>query len=97
MVAEHQHIDYQFSGLEDDLGDIDDDGNDEDDGTVDESESHDDGELSFNHELNSAVLEVSRTSMELDNVDTTSPSSTKLGAAKVKILLHGPISSSPSP
>ncbi|CAA3023975.1 uncharacterized protein At2g33490-like [Olea europaea subsp. europaea] len=83
MVAAQQHIDYQFSGLEDDQDNIDDNVNDEDDSTEDDSVSNDDGELSFDYRLNSAVPEVSTTknSMELDNVDTTSPS-TKLGASK---------------
>ncbi|KAL2547239.1 Uncharacterized protein Fot_16472 [Forsythia ovata] len=84
MVAEQQHIDYQFSGLEDDQGDIDDDGNDEDDDSEDDSESHDDGELSFDRGLNSVILEVStsKNSMELDNVDSSSPPSIKFGASK---------------
>ncbi|KFK31036.1 hypothetical protein AALP_AA6G059600 [Arabis alpina] len=45
MVTESQHIDYHFSGLEDDDEEIE---NNEDDG----SEVHDDGELSFEHRVN---------------------------------------------
>lgn len=45
MVTESQHIDYHFSGLEDDDEEIE---NNEDDG----SEVHDDGELSFEYRVN---------------------------------------------
>lgn len=47
MVTESQHIDYHFSGLEDDDGD-DEIENNENDG----SEVHDDGELSFEYRVN---------------------------------------------
>ena len=44
-IAEKQHIDYQFSGLEDDASDNDDYSSDQDD-------CSDDGELSFDYEIN---------------------------------------------
>lgn len=47
MVTESQHIDYHFSGLEDDDGDDEVENND-DDG----SEVHTDGELSFENREN---------------------------------------------
>ncbi|KAF8108833.1 hypothetical protein N665_0104s0147 [Sinapis alba] len=47
MVTESQHIDYHFSGLEDDDGDDGIENNDEDD-----SEVNDDGELSFEYRVN---------------------------------------------
>ncbi|XP_050223589.1 uncharacterized protein At2g33490 [Mercurialis annua] len=72
-VAEQQHIDYLFDGLEDDDGDDDDnDDNEEDDDTYDE---HDDGELSFEYGQNDLEQDVStsRNPMELDMVDVTYP------------------------
>lgn len=45
MVTESQHIDYHFSGLEDDDEEI--ENNEED-----SSEVHDDGELSFEYRVN---------------------------------------------
>ncbi|KAL5717419.1 hypothetical protein ACHQM5_010423 [Ranunculus cassubicifolius] len=61
-VADSQHIDYQFSGLQED----DDDG---DDGYDDDG--YDDGELSFDYGQNDQLQDVStsRNSMELDQVD----------------------------
>lgn len=60
QVADQQHIDYQFSGLEDDEGDdgYDDDGYD----------ANDDGELSFDYGENDHLQDAStsRVSMELD-------------------------------
>lgn len=47
MVTESQHIDYHFSGLEDDDGDDEIEYNEEDG-----SEVHKDGELSFEHGVN---------------------------------------------
>lgn len=72
LVAEEQHIDYQFSGLEDDDGDDEDDDYDDDDAEGG-SESQDDSELSFDYGQNNQGQEVdaSRSSMELDNVDVT--------------------------
>lgn len=64
-VTERQHIDYQFSGLEDDDGE---DGYDDDGQGYD---GNDDGELSFDYGQNDHRLDVSasRNSMELDQVD----------------------------
>lgn len=66
VVAEEQHIDYQFSGLEDDYGNDDYDEYDDDDAEVG-SESQDDSELSFDHGHNNQGHDVSatRTSMEV--------------------------------
>ncbi|XP_027100458.1 uncharacterized protein At2g33490 [Coffea eugenioides] len=73
LVAEEQHIDYQFRGLEDDDGYDDDDDDDDDDDAEGGSESQDDSELSFDYGQNNQGQEVdaSRSSMELDNVDVT--------------------------
>lgn len=60
-VAEQQHIDYQFRGLEDD--DVD-DGDDDDNG----SDSRGDGELSFDYRQNEQeqdAVSSSRKSMEV--------------------------------
>ena len=71
LVTEKQHIDYQFSGIEDDDGDDDDnddsydDDSDDDDGSYSE---HDDGELSFDYGQNDQVKNVvstPRDSMEV--------------------------------
>lgn len=51
MVAELQHIDYQFSGLEDDDGE----GSFEYDGNEYEYEATEGGELSFNYRSNKDV------------------------------------------
>lgn len=51
MVAELQHIDYQFSGLEDDDGK----GSFEDDGNEYAYEATEGGELSFNYRSNKDV------------------------------------------
>lgn len=63
LVTERQHIDYQFSGLEDDDGEE----GDDDDGY----DANDDGELSFDYGQNDRGQDVStsRNSMELDQVD----------------------------
>ncbi|OVA09630.1 BAR domain [Macleaya cordata] len=68
-VTEHQHIDYQFSGLEDDDGE---DGYDDDGHGYD---ANDDGELSFDYGQNDHRLDIStsRNSMELDQVDLSFP------------------------
>lgn len=59
MVTEQQHIDYQFSGLEDDDGD---DGDDDDES----SDTHGDGELSFDYGQNDQEnVSSSRNSMEV--------------------------------
>ncbi|XP_077228542.1 uncharacterized protein At2g33490-like isoform X2 [Tasmannia lanceolata] len=66
LVTEQQHIDYQFSGLDDDVEDGDYD---------DVYDANDDGELSFdygqNDHIQQDVVSTSRNSMELDQVDLT--------------------------
>lgn len=60
LVTEHQHIDYQFSGLEDDDAEE----GDDDDG----DDANDDGELSFDYGQNDHgqdVVSTSRNSMEV--------------------------------
>ncbi|KAJ6837296.1 uncharacterized protein M6B38_122145 [Iris pallida] len=67
VVADREHIDYQFSGLEDD------DTEDDDSYGFD---ANDDGELSFDYGDNDHVQDVlspSRKSMELDQVDQPVP------------------------
>lgn len=87
LFAEQQHIDYQFSGLEDenrfDINFDSDESDDDDDDTDDGTAITDDGELSFDYGQNDPVVEVSTLahSMELDKTDTASLN-TKLGAAK---------------
>ncbi|XP_042500072.1 uncharacterized protein At2g33490-like isoform X2 [Macadamia integrifolia] len=69
LVTEQQHIDYQFSGLEDYDGE---DGED-DDGYYD---ANDDGELSFDYgqtDHGQEVVSTSRNSMELDQADLSFP------------------------
>lgn len=67
LVTEKQHIDYHFSGLEDDDADnVDDDGSDDDDD--DTYDAPDDGELSFDYGHNDEeqdVVSTSRNSMEV--------------------------------
>ncbi|XP_062219154.1 uncharacterized protein At2g33490-like isoform X2 [Phragmites australis] len=68
-IAEKQHIDYQFSGLEDDEYE-------NDDYSSDQNNCSDDGELSFDYEINDKDQDylASRGSMDLDRRDvTTSP------------------------
>ncbi|XP_072951928.1 uncharacterized protein At2g33490-like [Typha angustifolia] len=75
-VAEQQHIDYQFSGLEDD----DDSENDDDDDDYYGNDQSDDGELSFDYEIEERDRETltSRKSMEVDLVNhTIAPESLK--------------------
>ncbi|XP_059656597.1 uncharacterized protein At2g33490 isoform X2 [Cornus florida] len=72
LVTEQQHIDYQFSGLDDDGGD--DDNDDDYDDDSDSYDDHDDGELSFDYGPNDLPHDIStRNSMELDHVDLTFP------------------------
>lgn len=62
FVTEQQHIEYQFSGLEDNDGE---DGEDDDENGNDANEY---GELSFNHRSHKQGLDVtptSRNSMEV--------------------------------
>lgn len=78
MVAEQQHIDYQFRGLEDD--DVD-DGDDDDNG----SDSRGDGELSFDYRQNEQeqdAVSSSRKSMELDQPDITFSQVARLETSK---------------
>lgn len=66
LVTEQQHIDYQFSGLEDDDAE---EGDDDDDDGYD---VNDDGELSFDYghdDHGQEVVSTSRDSMELEQVD----------------------------
>ncbi|XP_068665839.1 uncharacterized protein At2g33490-like [Aristolochia californica] len=74
LVAEQQHIDYQFSGLEDD---------EPDDGDYDEGDdaNDDDGELSFDYGQNDygqEVVSTSRNSMDLDQLDFAPVPSTEI-------------------
>ncbi|KAL1206175.1 hypothetical protein V5N11_020398 [Cardamine amara subsp. amara] len=71
MVTESQHIDYHFTGLEDDDGD-DELENNEDDG----SEVHNDGELSFEYGVNDKDQDADSSpgdSSELGHSDITFP------------------------
>jgi len=65
-IAEKQHIDYQFSGLEDDVSDNGGYSSDQDDRS-------DDGDLSFDYEINDKDQDFlpSRGSMDLDKRDVT--------------------------
>ncbi|XP_073130122.1 uncharacterized protein At2g33490 isoform X2 [Henckelia pumila] len=102
LVAEQQHIDYQFSALKDNsevVYDDDDDDEDDDGGESDssgdsdienDSNAHDNGELSFGFGRSGPLQEfsASKNSMELDNMDPTSSPDTKMVAARV--LLQNP-------
>ncbi|XP_047183095.1 uncharacterized protein At2g33490-like isoform X2 [Vigna umbellata] len=70
-VTEQQHIDYQFSALEEEDGYEGDDGDDGGGGYDD----NDDGELSFDYGQTEQDRDVStsRNSMELDQVEVTAP------------------------
>ncbi|MBA0881377.1 hypothetical protein Goshw_003052 [Gossypium schwendimanii] len=88
-VTEQQHIDYRFSGLEDDDGDNGDDNenyeNDDDDYYGDDYDDEDDGELSFDYGLDDQdqnMVPTSRHSMELDQVGLTFPQVAMLEASK---------------
>ncbi|KAH8512956.1 hypothetical protein H0E87_006314 [Populus deltoides] len=76
LVSEQQHIDYHFSGLDDDGRDYDDD--------EDYDDAIDDGELSFDYGQNDQEQEVSKSikSMELDLEDITFPQVVTLEMAK---------------
>ncbi|XP_062156295.1 uncharacterized protein At2g33490 isoform X2 [Alnus glutinosa] len=82
LVTEQQHIDYQFSGLNDgdegdDDGDDDDYNSDDDDDDDDDDDydENDDGELSFDYGQNDHEHDIptSQKLMELDQVDITFP------------------------
>ncbi|XP_058093039.1 uncharacterized protein At2g33490-like [Magnolia sinica] len=80
LVTEQQHIDYQFSGLEDDDGE---DG-DEDYG----DDANDVGELSFDYGQNDHgqdIVSTSRNSMELDQVDLSFAAASTVGTAKENV------------
>ncbi|XP_068667124.1 uncharacterized protein At2g33490-like isoform X1 [Aristolochia californica] len=74
LVTEQQHIDYQFSGLEDD---------EPDDGDYEEGDdANDDGELSFDYGQNDCgqeVVSTSRNSMDLDQLDLAPVPATEIG------------------
>ncbi|XP_024988079.1 uncharacterized protein At2g33490-like [Cynara cardunculus var. scolymus] len=89
LVTEQQHIDYQFSGLEDDDRDsvfLTDDEDDEDE-SDDDHYMHEDGELSFDYQRNDQKNEVSSSenSMELDSADLTFPQVASLNSVKENV------------
>ncbi|KAK7272795.1 hypothetical protein RIF29_13835 [Crotalaria pallida] len=79
-VTEQQHIDYLFSGLEEEDVDEGDDEYDDNDGY----DENDDGELSFDYGHNEQERDVSttRNSMELDQAEHTIPRGSTAEAAK---------------
>ncbi|KAK8627285.1 hypothetical protein V6N13_134899 [Hibiscus sabdariffa] len=88
-ITEEQHIDYLFSGLQDDDGDNDDDTefyeDDDDDYNSDDDEDEDNGEMSFDYGQNDQdqnTIPASRHSMELDEVGLTFPQVAMVEAAK---------------
>ncbi|PWA89605.1 hypothetical protein CTI12_AA109830 [Artemisia annua] len=86
LVTQQQHIDYQFSGLEDDDRDsvfLTDDEDCEDDSDYDSEY----GELSFDYQRNDPKVEVSSSenSMELDSVDITFPQISSQNSVKANM------------
>lgn len=94
-ITEQQHIDYHFSGLEDDDGDngddddnyenTDDDNDSDDDDEDDGYGTHDDGELSLDYGQNDQdqnMIHSSRHSMELDQIGLAFPQVAMVEAAK---------------
>ncbi|XP_022725378.1 uncharacterized protein At2g33490-like isoform X2 [Durio zibethinus] len=94
-ITKQQHIDYHFSGLEDDDRDNgedydnyendDDDDNSDDDDDEDDGYDHDDGELSFDYgqnEQDQNMVPTSQHSMKLDQVGLTFPQIAMGEAAK---------------
>ncbi|EOY02886.1 Hydroxyproline-rich glycoprotein family protein [Theobroma cacao] len=85
QVTEQQHIDYQFSGLEDDDGE---------DGEL-AYDPNEDGELSFDYRANEKGLDVtsaSRNSMEVDEIGRSYPQTSKMENAEVNLeKSHGDI------
>ncbi|XWS43968.1 hypothetical protein CRYUN_Cryun15aG0004500 [Craigia yunnanensis] len=76
QVTEQQHIDYQFSGLEDDDGE---------DGEI-AYDPTEDGELSFDYRANEKGVDVtsaSRNSMEVDEVSLSFPLTSKMENSEV--------------
>ncbi|KAG5520563.1 hypothetical protein RHGRI_033218 [Rhododendron griersonianum] len=88
LVTERQHIDYQFSGLEDNDSDNDDSSDEDDDEDDRDYNVKDDGELSFDYGKNDKgqnVIATPRSSMEVDSVesvDLTFPQVATVDAAK---------------
>ncbi|XP_056169753.1 uncharacterized protein At2g33490 isoform X2 [Syzygium oleosum] len=81
MVTEEQHIDYQFSGLEDDGEDGEDDG-------ADIYDAKQDGESSFDYRQDSRgrnVVSQSKNSMEVDDVNLSYTQSSTAEGAEVNI------------
>ncbi|XP_068334823.1 uncharacterized protein At2g33490-like isoform X2 [Pyrus communis] len=86
LVTEEHHIEYQFSGLEDDGGD------DVEDNGENSYDSNEDGELSFNYISSKQGIDVtsaSRNSMELisqdDEVGLLSPIATRVEYADINL------------
>ncbi|KAG8656011.1 uncharacterized protein At2g33490 isoform X2 [Manihot esculenta] len=79
LVADQQHIDYQFCGLEDDSKEY---------GEGDENNGDPNGgrELSFDYRANKQghdVVSASRNSMEVDDVDLSFPQASMTGSAEL--------------
>ncbi|KAM1357564.1 hypothetical protein EV1_044314 [Malus domestica] len=86
LVTEEHHIEYQFSGLEDDGGD--DVGDDVEDNGENSYDSNEDGELSFNYISSKQGIDVtsaSRNSMEVDEVGLLSPKATRVEYADINL------------
>ncbi|KAM2203709.1 hypothetical protein ACFX1S_023442 [Malus domestica] len=86
LVTEEHHIEYQFSGLEDDGGD--DGGDDVEDNGENSYDPTEDGELSFNYRSSKQGIDVtsaSRNSMEVDEVGPLSPKATRLEHADMNL------------
>ncbi|EXC29160.1 hypothetical protein L484_005672 [Morus notabilis] len=82
LVTEQQHIEYQFSGLEDN------DGEDGEDNDENGNEANECGELSFNNQSHKQGLDViptSRNSMEMDEDGISSPRGSKLENAEMNL------------
>ncbi|KAH0973062.1 hypothetical protein GBA52_025218 [Prunus armeniaca] len=86
FITEEQHIEYQFSGLEDDGGDDGED-NGEDNGE-NSNDSNEDGELSFNYRSSKQGIDItsaSRNSMEVDEVGLLSPQASRVEHADINL------------
>ncbi|KAK3183862.1 hypothetical protein Dsin_031148 [Dipteronia sinensis] len=82
LVAEQQHIDYQFCGHENDGGE---EGEDDDENS---SDTNADGELSFNYKQNKQGMDVvstSRNSMEEDEASLSFPHTSAVENAEVHL------------
>ncbi|KAJ8759397.1 hypothetical protein K2173_006917 [Erythroxylum novogranatense] len=86
-VTEQQHIDYNFTGIEDYDGDNAADDNDDDDNDDDDDDTHDDGELSFDYRQNDQenIVTTSGNSMDVDMTDITFPSIAPVETSKENI------------